>query len=436
MAITMEKIYYEETGESIYFRRLKNGLPVYVYPKPGYQKTYACFATKYGGADRRFAVGGQWTDTPEGVAHFLEHKMFDTEDGHALEELSAAGASPNAFTGADMTAYHFECAENFIENLERLLSFVSVPYFTPESVEKEKGIIGQEIAMTQDEPEYTVYYNFMKLLYHAHPARESVVGTDESIAQITPETLYSCHGIFYTPANMALVCAGGCEPEEVFAAAERLLGEIPAGQSPLRDYGEAETLSPKQTESRVKMAVSEPMYIFGCALPMGADSGARPGYTPEGGDYLKYRTAAQMALSYLADSSSPLFHRLYAEGKIKMNFTAEFEAVTTCRYVAFSGTSGDAEAVMSAVREEIERTLAEGIDKELFSRVKKKTLGATVRAFDSPENTAVEYCAALFKGYDLFTAAAVQDGVTAEDIAAFLREISRGEWVLSVVDVL
>ncbi|MDR1821721.1 MAG: insulinase family protein [Oscillospiraceae bacterium] len=430
----MEKIYYSEIGESIYFGRLKNGLPVFVYPKPGFLKAYACFATKYGGADRRFSVGGALTDTPEGVAHFLEHKMFDTEDGHALEELSASGASPNAFTSSDMTAYHFECAENFIENLERLLSFVSVPYFTPESVEKEKGIIGQEIAMTQDEPEYAVYYSFMKLLYRTHPARESVVGTEESIAQITPETLYACHGIFYTPANMALVCAGACDPEAVFAAAERLLGALPAGESPVRDYGDTEPLAPERLETRIKMAVSEPMYVFGCALPMGTDCGARPEFTPAGSAYLKYRTAAQMALSYLAGSSSPLFHRLYAEGKIKMNFTAEFEAVTTCRYAAFSGTSGDAAEVMAAVREETARVLREGIDAELFSRIKKKTLGAAVRAFDSPENTAVEYCSALFKGYDLFTAAEVQSSVCAGDITAFLEELSRGKWVVSVVE--
>jgi predicted Zn-dependent peptidase len=179
---------YDLIREQVYSEKLENGLSIFVIPKRGYNKRFAFFATNYGGADRRYKLAGQWLDTPMGVAHFLEHKMFDTRDGNALTDLSANGASPNAFTSSDITAYHFECTEKFEENLEILLSFVSVPYFTPESVQKEQGIIGQEIRMTEDDPDYAVYYGLMKALYKHNPLRDSVAGTVESIAQITTDT--------------------------------------------------------------------------------------------------------------------------------------------------------------------------------------------------------------------------------------------------------
>ena len=168
---------YEAIGEQVYTETLSNGLNIFVVPKKGFSKKYAFFATNYGGADRRFKVGDTWIDTPEGVAHFLEHKMFDTKDGNALAELSANGASPNAFTSSDITAYYFQCIDKFEENFKILLKFVSEPYFTPESVEKEQGIIGQEIGMTDDQPGYSIYYSLMKCLYSYNPLRYSVAGT-------------------------------------------------------------------------------------------------------------------------------------------------------------------------------------------------------------------------------------------------------------------
>ncbi|MBQ8975055.1 MAG: insulinase family protein, partial [Oscillospiraceae bacterium] len=198
---------YENIGEQVYTDRLPNGLTVNVISKPGFSKAYAFFATHYGGADRRFKLGGKWIDTPEGVAHYLEHKMFDTKDGNALSMLSSNGASPNAFTSSDITAYHFQCTEKFYDNLRLLLSFVSIPYFTQESVDKERGIIGQEIHMTQDDPNSELYYNLMKCLYRENPIRYSVAGTVESIAEITPQVLYDCHKVFYNPSNMVLCVA-------------------------------------------------------------------------------------------------------------------------------------------------------------------------------------------------------------------------------------
>ena len=189
----MEQIRFERIGEEMFHQVLDNGLNVFVFPKPEFQKKYAFFATNYGGMDLRFRLDGTWHDTPAGVAHYLEHKMFDTREGNALQQLTANGASPNAFTSNAITGYYFESTEHFEENLRTLLSFVSIPYFTRESVEKERGIIGQEIGMIEDDPNWKVFVNLLGALYEHHPIRTSVAGSVESISHITEETLYACH---------------------------------------------------------------------------------------------------------------------------------------------------------------------------------------------------------------------------------------------------
>ena len=253
---------YDAIGETLYFDTLPNGLTIQVMPKPGFAKCYAVFATNYGGADRRFRIGGQWRDTPAGVAHFLEHKMFDTPDGgNALAVLSANGADPNAFTSSGMTAYYFESTQGFYDNLRTLLSFVSVPYFTDESVQKEQGIISQEIRMIEDNPGFVVYNNAMKCIYEHNPVRDSVAGTVESIAEITAQTLYDCHKVFYNPSNMTLAVVGDVSPERVAAIAREVLPSEP-GERPERDYGEAESELPVRRFVTEAMEVSAPQFII------------------------------------------------------------------------------------------------------------------------------------------------------------------------------
>ena len=228
---------YPRIGETVLRTTLPNGLTVAVVPKPLYRKRSAFFTTRYGGMDMRFRLDGVWHDTPAGIAHYLEHKMFDTEDGNALQELSQNGAEPNAFTSNATTAYYFDCTEHFEENLRILLSFVSVPYFAQESVDKERGIIGQEIRMVEDTPDWRVYTNLLECLYHSSPARVAIAGTVESIAEITPETLYACHKAFYDPANMMLCVVGDVKPDEIAAIAEEILPES-RGEVIERDYGQ------------------------------------------------------------------------------------------------------------------------------------------------------------------------------------------------------
>ena len=213
----MKTLTYPRIGEKAIWETLPNGLPVCVVPKPGYARKFAFFTTRYGGMDMRFQLDGQWLDTPAGIAHYLEHKMFDTEDGNALQELSQNGAEPNAFTSNATTAYYFDCTEHFEENLRILLSFVSVPYFTQESVDKERGIIDQEIGMNEDSPDSALFELLAAGMYRVHPVRVPILGTHETIRDITPEILYLCHRAFYAPGNMTLCVLGDVDPEEVLS---------------------------------------------------------------------------------------------------------------------------------------------------------------------------------------------------------------------------
>ena len=261
----METLNYPALGETLVRHTLSNGLRILVAPKPGFRRAHAIFATRYGGADRRFRLGDRWIDTPAGIAHYLEHKMFDMPDGsNVLAELSARGASPNAYTGSAVTAYHFTCTDNFYVNLDTLLNYVSTPYYTEESVRKEQGIIAQEIRMYENSPGSVGYYRLMEILYAHHPVRENVAGTVESIASITPETLYNCHKVFYNPSNMVLCCVGDVDPEAVIAAAERILPSEP-GEQPDRDYGEPESPLPAERRSEREMEVRRRAGRIGCA---------------------------------------------------------------------------------------------------------------------------------------------------------------------------
>ena len=414
---------YPQIGETLYTDVLPNGLRLFVSPKPGYAKSYAFFVTNYGGADRRFKLSGEWIDTPAGVAHFLEHKMFDMPDGNALSVLSANGANPNAFTSSAMTAYYFSSTEGFYDNLDTLLRFVSTPYFTPESVQKEQGIIGQEIRMTQDSPDYAVYYGLLECLLAHNPVREDVAGTVESIAEITPETLYGCHKVFYNPSNMALCVVGDVDPEKVKEAALRIL-PAEAGEQPERDYGPEEQELPVSRRAGKVMEVSMPMFAFGGTF--------RP--AEKGEQMLRQRLTADLALSCLLGDSSPLFNKLYAEGLINNSF--DFEAVYSggIGAVIVSGESRDPERVMREVSAAAEAAAKSGLDEKLFERVRRSDYGMRLRALGYFGDLAGDLAEGCFAGYCAPDAFAVVPQITAKEAAGFLGSVLREEKLaLSVV---
>ena len=408
----MRQTDYPAVGETLYSSVLPNGLPVFVIPKPGYRRNFAIFAANYGGADRRFLLDGTEHLTPAGVAHYLEHKMFDTPEGDALMRLNAAGADPNAFTSEAMTAYHFECVDNFGENLRTLLSFVSVPYFTQASVDKERGIIGQEIRMYEDNPDFAVYVNLMKGLFpEGHPLRDSVAGTVESIAEITPEILYNCHKVFYHPANMALCVVGDVDPEAVEAAALEVLPQEKS-ELPGRDYGPDGGLDPVEKLAEDRMEVAAPVFIIGGKL----------GTMGRGPEAQRERITASLALRCLCGRSSPFYLKHYGEGLLNTTFGCDIDYAAGQGVAAFEGeTSRDPRQVLDALCEEIRRIGSRGFDPALFERQKKASLGGRIRALANFSSLAGSQITGCFAGFQPLDAFRVLDTVTCEDAADWVR---------------
>jgi len=419
----MKQFEFSQVGEQMYQEKLPNGLHVFVFPKPEFQKGYAFFATNYGGMDMRFCLDGEWHDTPAGVAHFLEHKMFDTKEGNALQDLAANGASPNAFTSSAITGYYFESTEKFEENLRILLSFVSVPWFTQESVDKEQGIIGQEIGMIQDNPDWKVFTNLMAALYQHHPIRLSVAGSVESIPHITADTLYACHKAFYDPANMVLCVAGPVDPEHICQVAREILPKE-AGPIAAKDYGPQEPPRAAQALIEEKMEVSTPIFQLGY----------KGDALPQGEQRLRRQLVGELALEVLLGSSSPLYAKLYREGLINRNFSYGCESYPGCFFLCAGGESKDPEAVRKAVADEAARIGRDGVDGKLWERVKKGVYGSKVRGLNSFENLCVGQAQAFFAGYDFLDFAGLFASITKEEAESLIADwVTEERTALSVV---
>ncbi len=404
----MQKKIYESIGECIFEDTLENGLRLRVIPKKGFSSFYAAVAVDYGGAHRRFEIDGKMLDTPAGVAHFLEHKMFDMPNGdNALTLLSANGADPNAFTSSDMTCYYFQCTRGFEENLRMLLRVVSTPYFTEETVNKEQGIIGQEIRMCEDNPGIAVYYDLLKLLYAHHPIRDQVAGTVESIAEITAETLYNCHRVFYAPSNMVLCVEGDVDPERIAAIARE---ELPTERSavPRADFGEAEGLIPVGREHTSEMAVSAPQFLFGVKTEQ------------TDGDVLRRRLVAQLSLRLLLGSSSPFYTRLYADGTLSHDFDYEADYSADTSTIIIGGESREPEKVLRELNAEVASVRENGLDEERFLRAKRASLGARLRGLEDFENVCLSVVSGVFDGYEPFDSISMLDAVTRRECEEFI----------------
>ena len=406
----MKQTFYERIGEAVCRETLPNGLRINIVPKRDYAKSYAFFATRYGGMDTRFCLNGKWLDTPAGIAHYLEHKMFDTKEGNALQELAKNGAEPNAFTSNAITGYYFDSTTHFEENLEILLSFVSVPYFTEESVAKEQGIIGQEIRMIEDNPDWQIYTRMMKALYAASTARTSIAGTVESISHITAETLYDCHKAFYTPSNMVLTVVGNVDPVHVVDIARRILPRE-GGPAIPRDYG-TEPAQVAEKETKLAMEVSCPQFLTGFKCTPAED----------GEGYMRQSLIGDMACDILLGDSSPLYLRLYDRGLINTSFGGAYEMMPGVAYLYAGGDSKDARAVTAEIQKEAKRLVEEGIDEDFYQRVRRASFGSNLRGLNSFENIAVSLSEGYFYGYDPFRFPQVFDTITKDDITAFLRE--------------
>ena len=412
----MKERKYPEIGEVCYEKRLPNGLRVRVVPKRGFARKYAFLAVDFGSIDTRFTFDGKENRVPDGIAHYLEHKMFDLPGEDAMHLFAAYGGSPNAFTSNSMTAYYFSCTERFTENLRVLLRMVNTPYFTDESVQKERGIIAQEIRMYEDSAESRVGEDLFGALFAEHPVRVPIAGTVESIDEITAQMLYDCHRAFYCPANMILCAVGDVDAEEVCAIAEALTQ--PAQQAlPARNYGAAEKMLPLQKRTERRMEVSMPTFSVGfkCEPP------------EEGMETMRRELIGDLAAEILVGESSPLYQKLYEEGLIDADFSAGYESVKNACLFSAGGDSKDPEAVLAALLDEARRIEREGFDTELFARLKKSSLGRRTRDLDSFESICYRICAYNFDGADYFRFPEAYASVTPEDVKSFLRETVRQE---------
>ena len=407
----MKKYYYPQVDETLYKTTLPCGLPVAVLPRPGFAKKLCYLVTDYGAIHTRFTMDGEQYDVPAGVAHYLEHKLFDMPGRDITEEFAALGAVPNAFTGYDMTAYYFSCTEHFAKNLELLLEFVMTPYFTPQSVAKEQGIIGQEIGMNEDSPDNVLFEILSDAMYENHPIRKPILGTRDTVAQITPEVLTACHRAFYRPDNMLLCVVGDVDPEAVAQIAQRKLESIPHTKvTAVRSWEETMTVkTPYVTRS---MDVAMPMFLLGFkSEPL-----------PDGEEGVLCEIVGDLAAEALFGESSQLYLKLYEQGLIDASFGGGFETVEGMAMLTISGDSEDPEAVRDAILQEAQRLADVGIPEEDFQRMKRSALGRRIRSLDSFESTCFRICAYHFSKFDYFDIPNIYRQVTKDRLQEFLQK--------------
>ena len=415
---------YPRLDERVYREKLSNGLNVIVLPRPGFSRKIAYFVTDYGAIHTAFSFEGKEHRAPDGIAHFLEHKLFDMPDGRDITaEFAALGAATNAFTSYDMTAYYFSCTENFEECLKILVEFVSTPYFTEESVQKELGIIDQEIGMNEDAPDSCVYENLMTAAFSAHPLRIPILGTRETIRQITPEMLNLCHRAFYTPGNMLLCVVGDVDPELVKQTALDILGSDPreVGRK-ISNWAEPAACPEHTVSSRMEVAMPMFSMLFKCPEVAHGETGIRR------------ETVADLAAEALFGESSELYLRLYEEGLIDSSFGGGFEVIDGCSMLMIAGDSDDPEAVREAILAQAEVLVKEGIPESDFRRMNRSALGRRIKSLDSFDATCFRLCAYQMTEFDYFDFPQIHESVTAEDIRSFLAEvIRRDNCALSII---
>ncbi len=418
----MKKHYFEGFADESYVKaELDCGLSVYIMEKPQYSSSYAIFGTKYGSIDTKFSKDGEdEVCVPEGIAHFLEHKLFESEDGDAFSKYAKTGASANAFTSFDRTCYLFSCSDKFYENLDILLNFVQSPYFTEATVQKEQGIIGQEIRMYDDSPGWRVMFNMLEAMYHCHPVRIDIAGTVESIAEINAELLYKCYETFYNPANMFICIAGNVDTERVLNQIEKSIKNKKPVEITRGAFNEPDCVVSNYVEQ--KLAVSMPMFCLGFKQKIASPYRR-----------LKSKVCVNLLLDIICGDASPLYARLMNEGLINDDFDCEYFYGNGYAAVIFEGESYSPERVAEEIKAEIERLRNEGIDKKLFSAVKSGAYGNMIRKFNSVEALATQLTECAMCDYDLFEEIRLLKTASYDDVMKRLDVFCNENAVLSVI---
>lgn len=425
----MNKTEYDQINETLYHEVLPNGLTVYLLPKNDYHKTYGLFSTNYGSIDNEFIPYGsdKKIKVPDGIAHFLEHKLFEKEDGDVFQLFGQQGASANAFTSFTKTSYLFSTTDQVEKNLTTLLDFVQAPYFTEETVNKEKGIIGQEIQMYEDDPNWRMFFGILNNLYPEHPLHIDIAGTVESIEAITADDLYTCYRTFYQPSNMVLFVVGKLEPE-------KLMELIRTNQN-AKDFPPAQKIEryfPDNNgdiiaKSSMRSAITRDKFVLGIK---GLDV-----IPAEGKELLRYKTALNLLFQLLLGNTSQNYLKMYNDGLIDDSFGFEFSLDREFHFADFSGDTDQPEKAAEKVKEillhfEEDQELSE----ENLTLLKKKMLGQYFQTLNSLEYIANQFTQSLFGDQTLFDLPEIIESIQLADVLkvgrSFIKEEAFSEFYM------
>ena len=409
----------EKLREKYYEIEHSSGLRIFVLPKEGYRSTYAIIGTPFGSINTEFNLKEGKVRVPDGIAHYLEHKLFESEDGDAFAKYAETGANANAYTSFDKTCYLFNCTEQFEKSLSILLELVTNPYFTEETVAKEQGIIGQEIKMYEDSPEWRVLFNLLGAMYHNHPVKVDIAGSIESIAEITPESLYTCYNSYYNLHNMALSVVGNVTVEDVIKVCDKYLKE--------QEKAEVKSIFPEEPYE-IKEAYTK--QIFPVAVPifnLGFKLKAQRLHNEEELAHL------DILLFMLASSTSPMYRELMDKGLINSTFSYEMFEGSGYSAIIFSGESRDPEKAAEIIKAYFDKIKSEGLDSKDFEDAKKATYGdalSSLNSVDTVANMLEDFYFSKRKIFDYYDAIT---NATLEKTMNILNEIDTKNSALSVV---
>ncbi|MBD7942634.1 insulinase family protein [Psychrobacillus sp. AK 1817] len=407
----MNKTHFEQLEETLYHEELSNGLNVYILPKKGFSKTYVTFTTKYGSIDREFIPLGKKDPVivPDGIAHFLEHKMFEKEEGDVFQKFSENGASANAFTSFTRTSYLFSSTDNILENTKTLLDFVQEPYFTEQTVEKEKGIIGQEITMYDDQPDWRLYFGTIENMYKEHPVKIDIAGTIESISHITAEHLYECYNTFYHPSNMVLFVVGAVDPKEMmeFVKDNQAKKDFKAPEEIVRFYPEEQTQVDKK-ERTLKMDVQKSKLLYGV-------KSSNVNITGE--EMLNYELAMQVAVELIFGRTSAFFQDVYEKGLIDESYSADFSMEEGYGFAMIGSDTANVDELSQSIKETINKFATNWTFEEKdLKQITRKKIGHFLRALNSIEYIANQFTRYKFNDMNLFDVVPALENLKMEQV--------------------
>lgn len=424
--MNIDRINYDKAGEVLYKYVHSSGLKAFVIPRKGYSKKYATFSTHYGSIDNEFVIPGddQPTKVPDGIAHFLEHKLFEQKDGSVMNKFSMLGSNPNAYTSFNQTVYLFSCTDRFEENLDLLLNYVQNPYITEESVEKEKGIIGQEIMMYQDDPGWRAFFNLLGAFYSKLPVKIDIAGSVESISKIDKDTLYKCYNTFYHPSNMVIMVVGDVEPQSVFNKVEAALEKTDARPAIKRILPQ-EPGAINKSYAEQSLAVSMPIFQMGYRDNRLDGSGI---------ELLMHEVAVKLLLDMLVGRSSSLYEQLYSEGLLNSSFEFDFTIEEGYAFSVLGGESPDPMKVREKFCQMVEEMKKSGLNREAYERLIRAMLGRYMRQFNSVERISHSFISVYFKGVNMFDYLEVYDKISFEYVNEVFKEhFSKENLALSVI---